>query len=139
MQAILLNCTVLVASTLAAGTVVRPPTSAGVSWYPYMLGTDAATMAYKGYKLSGGYITSIRTAPYAQGCFTACSKGGNDNACQSWMYQKSTKKCSLFKYKAYTDSTKSPCVSWGKASSDFVSGWIYFGEDEVADYPACKK
>ena len=100
-------------------------------------------MAYKGYKLSGGYLTSFSTAPYAQGCFFACLQSAyNDDTykkgCQSWTYQKSTKKCSFYKNLAYKDSKNDPCVVWEKASSDFVSGWVYGGEDDVSDYSFCK-
>lgn len=143
MQGITLCCLLLVASAVAAGTVVRPTDSAGVKWYPYGLGTDSASMAYKGYKLKGGYLTSFSTAPYPQGCAYACLKSGYSDdtykkGCESWTYQKSTKKCSFYKYKSYKDSQNTTCVSWEKASSDFVSGWIFFGEDDAADYPACK-
>jgi len=145
MQTVILFCLVLIASTMAAGTVVRPSDSSGKRWYPFALGTDQATTAQEGYKLRGGFLTSFRTAPYPEGCFMACVKsrfgdGTYKKGCESWSYQKSTKKCSLFKYKAYQfagDNTK--CVTWEKASADFVSGWVYNGEDMAADYPVCKK
>ncbi|KAH7619115.1 hypothetical protein NADE_005962 [Nannochloris sp. 'desiccata'] len=142
--AIILCCLVLVASTMAAGTVVRPSDSTGVKWYPFGLGTDVATTAQKGYKLSGGFLTSFSTAPYPQGCFMACvnSRFNDDTykkGCESWSYQKSTKKCRFFKNKAYKDLVNTPCVTWEKASSDFVSGWIYSGEDDASDYAVCKK
>jgi hypothetical protein len=129
---------------MAAGTVVRPSDSTGVRWYPTALGTDSATLAFKGYELSGGYLTKI-TTPYPQGCFMACVESSLNNpspikkGCESWSYQKSTKTCSLYKYKAYTFPPKKPCVTWEKASSDFVSGWIYGGEDGADSYPVCKQ
>lgn len=144
MQATILCCLGLIASTMAAGTVVRPKDSTGTYWNPNGLDINMVTMSHKGYRLRGGYLTRFRTAPYPEGCFMACVKsnkndGSYKKGCESWSYQKSTKTCRLFKNRAYESDGKRSCVKWVKANSDWVSGWIFFGEDGAEDHSVCKK
>jgi hypothetical protein len=130
---------------MAAGSVTRPKDSEGAVWDPEDFGSDSKTQAFPGYKLGGRLLTTFSTAPYAQGCFWACLTSSYwdetyKQGCESWTYQKSTKKCFFYKEKAYVPyNAKNPsCVTWEKASSDFVSGWLLSSYDSPSDYKVCK-